>query len=90
MTSGLSLFSGIGSHPRVVTSLVLCSLINVRLLCAGSGLSGSLGGPLVDMDACFLVSLVSYARAVGRVFVFDSALPGVWAWDSLDGMTVGL
>ena len=45
MTSGLCLFSGIGSHLKVVTSMVLGSLINARMLCEGCRLSSSFGGP---------------------------------------------
>ena len=45
ITSGLCLSSGIGSQPRVVTSMVLCSRINARMMYEGCRLSGYLGAP---------------------------------------------
>ena len=45
MASRLCLFSGIGSHSKVVTSMVLGSLINARMLCEGCRFSSSFGGP---------------------------------------------
>ena len=70
------------------TSLVLCSLINARMLCTGCGLCGSLGNPLVDMAACFLDSLFWFPLLV-VAYVLVVAYLFWYLWLPMSGLCTG-